>query len=119
MGAAYYRFLVTHLQEGGFALPGAHSDRLILVEVSDLSRHATAFLVDRQARGLSLSTVTFYASALRALQRYLEQWGILAPRRLKVEHLRTHLLRISWRRNAGTVHAIRRFGIGQTIQSRL
>jgi len=78
--------------------------RLHLVRQSDLARDVTAFIVDRQARGLSLRTVEYYASELRCWQAYLEARGLCRVQDLAPDHLRQYLLHLQESRNAGGVH---------------
>lgn len=64
----------------------------------------TAFIVDRQARGLSLRTVQYYGSELRYWQAYLETRGLGQIQDLTADHVRQYLLCLQDTRNAGGVH---------------
>jgi hypothetical protein len=55
-----------------------NSQRTLLLSppVSTLRREVQAFLIDRQARGLSPGTVSYYADKLEPLLAYLEAAGV-------------------------------------------
>jgi site-specific recombinase XerD len=78
--------------------------RLRLVARSTLDRDVTAFLVDRQARGLSTGTVEFYAKKLRYLQAYLERRGVQHVQDATPPLLREYILDLSKHLNPGGVH---------------
>ena len=78
--------------------------RLHIVGQSDLAHDVTAFIVDRQARGLSLRTVQYYGSELRRWQAYLEARGLGQFQDLTAHHVRQYLLCLQDTRNAGGVH---------------
>ena len=81
------------------------SQLIRLLPGSNLARDVQAFLVDRQARGLSPRTVQFYRDELRGLRQFLEGFGINDVQDLSAGHLRAFLLQLGKTRNPGGVHA--------------
>ncbi len=78
---------------------------LFVLRQSDLARDVTAFVVDRQARGLAARTVEYYSDELRHLQVYLEGRGVRNVQDITADHVRQYLLHLQQRgRNAGGVH---------------
>lgn len=75
---------------------------------SDLKRDISAFLVDREARGLSPRTVSFYREKLGLLAAYLLEHGIADVPQITPDILRCYLLDLGRTHNAGGVHAIYR-----------
>lgn len=71
----------------------------------EFAQDTGAFLIDRQARGLSPRTVDFYDAELRYLRTYLESQGITDVLQVTPNHLRKYLLALSQHRNSGGVHA--------------
>jgi site-specific recombinase XerC len=59
-------------------LPAKNGQRTLRLSdpTTQLRREAHAFLVDRQARGLSPRTVSYYADKLAPLLDYLEAAGV-------------------------------------------
>jgi len=70
-----------------------------------LGRDLSAFLVDRQARGLAPGTVEFYAKKLRYLQTYLESRGVYHILEVTPDLLRQYLLHLGKHHNPGGTHA--------------
>lgn len=64
-----------------------------------------AFLIDRQARGLSNRTIQFYQDELRYLGSFLRQRDVKNVLHITTEVLRRYLLELGQRRNPGGVHA--------------
>ena len=65
----------------------------------------TAFIVDRQARGLSRRSVDYYSDELRYLCAYLEGRGVGRVQDVTADHMRQYLLQLAGRgRNPGGVH---------------
>jgi len=71
----------------------------------DLARDVSAFLIDRQARGLSPRTVDFYRDELANLAEFLKTQGITETAAITPTHLRAFLLDLGKRRNPGGTHA--------------
>ena len=65
-----------------------------LVSQNAFAQDVTAFLIDRQARGLSPRTVGFYRDELRYLLTYLEGQGVTEVLQVTPNLLRKYLL--SW-----------------------
>lgn len=64
-----------------------------------------SFLVDRQAQGLSKSTVKFYKRKLGYLLKFCEEQAVTQVAELTADLLRRYLLELSERHNPGGVHA--------------
>ena len=64
-----------------------------------------AFLVDRQARGLSAGTIAFYGEKLALLQDYLKGQGIRDVCAISAQVVRGYLLDLANDHNPGGVHA--------------
>ena len=79
-----------------------------LVSKSHLASDITAFLVDRQARGLSAGTVEFYRKKLRYVQAYLEARDVPSVQDVTPHLLRRLLIDLGQRLNPGGVHAVYR-----------
>nr|MBC7245420.1 tyrosine-type recombinase/integrase [Chloroflexota bacterium] len=78
---------------------------LSVLRQTELAQDITAFVVDRQARGLSPRTCEYYSKELRHLQAYLEGRGVRRVRDVTADHIRQYLLHLSQRgRNAGGCH---------------
>lgn len=81
-------------------------DHLILLKPrSPLAQDVTAFLVDRQARGLSPRTVDFYRDELRYLQKWAQTLGVTETLALTPDLVRRYLLDLGCARNPGGIHA--------------
>jgi site-specific recombinase XerD len=87
-------------------MPRANNEQLLFIlRQTDLARDVTAFLVDRQARGLSVRTAGYYASELRYLCAYLEGRGVRTIQDVRADHVRQYLVHLSEQgRNPGGVH---------------
>ncbi|KPL23377.1 MAG: hypothetical protein AMJ93_04820, partial [Anaerolineae bacterium SM23_84] len=82
---------------------------LFVLRQSDLGRDVAAFVIDRQARGLSPRTVEYYGSELRHLQAYLEGQGVRGVEDITARHVRRYLLHLADRgRNPGGCHCAHR-----------
>ncbi|MBC7233113.1 MAG: tyrosine-type recombinase/integrase [Chloroflexi bacterium] len=78
---------------------------LFVLRKTELAQGITAFVVDRQARGLSRRTCQYYASELRHWQAYLEARGVHKLQDITADHVRQYLLHLQERgRNPGGVH---------------
>jgi len=77
-------------------------------EKANLDREIDAFLIDRQARGLSPRTVKYYEGKLGLLREYLTTRGIVAVESINAPILRRLLLELSTTHNPGGVHCIYR-----------
>ena len=87
-------------------MSGTKNDQLIrLVPQDEFAQDVDAFLVDRQARGLSPRTVGFYRDELRYLRTYLEGHGVTDALQVTPNLLRKYLLALGEHRNPGGVHA--------------
>ena len=87
-------------------MSGPKNDQLIrLIPQNEFAQDVSAFLVDRQARGLSRRTVQFYRDELRYLRTYLEGQGITDVMQVTPDLLRKYLLALGKHRNSGGVHA--------------
>jgi site-specific recombinase XerD len=75
---------------------------------SSLSREIDAFLIDRQARGLSPRTVEFYRQKLALFQEYLQECGVESVYDITSAILREFLVDASRRHTPGGTHAIYR-----------
>ncbi|MHB0858595.1 MAG: tyrosine-type recombinase/integrase [Anaerolineae bacterium] len=73
-----------------------------------LDREIEAFLIDRQARGLSPRTIDYYAEKLGLLSRFLTEQGISTVEAISAPLLRRYLLQLSRTHKPGGVHAIYR-----------
>lgn len=80
------------------------SQLIFALPKTDLSQGIMAFLIDRQARGLSKRTIRFYRDELRFLQSWLEKRQVLRVKDITADLLRQYLLDLGQRRNAGGVH---------------
>lgn len=81
-------------------------DQLIhLVARTELAQDIGAFLIDREARGLSARTVRFYGDELSYLRGFMEAQGIREVHGATPTHLRQYLLHLSGTRNPGGIHA--------------
>jgi site-specific recombinase XerD len=78
--------------------------RLHIVRQSDLAHDVTAFLVDRQARGLAQRSIDYYSDELRYLCAYLESRGVGRVQDVSADVLRQYLVDLGQRRNPGGVH---------------
>ena len=76
-----------------------------LVPTSPIRRDIVAFLIDRQARGLSPGTVAFYTKKLQYLQNFLQSRGVESVEEVTPTHLRQFLLQLGKTHNPGGVHA--------------
>jgi integrase/recombinase XerD len=86
-----------------------HEGHLIRnIPSTDLPWVLTAYLVDRQARGLSPQTIDYYSDELRKLQTYLEGRGIQHTEDVSADALRQYLLDLGARRSSGGVHCFYR-----------
>jgi site-specific recombinase XerD len=86
-----------------------HGGHLIRnVPSTDLPRVLTAYLVDRQARGLSPQTIEYYSDELRRLQAFLEGYGVQHAEDVTADALRQYRLALSARRDLGGVHCFYR-----------
>ena len=87
-------------------MPRAKIDPLIhFFPHSNFVEMVNAFLVDREARGLSPRTIGFYRDELRYLRTYLEEQRIRDVAEVTADHLRRYLLALKGHRNPGGVHA--------------
>ena len=87
-------------------MSGTKNDQLIrLVPQDEFAQDVDAFLVDRQARGLSPRTVGFYRDELRYLRAYLDGQGVTDALQVTPNLLRKYLLALGEHRNPGGVHA--------------
>jgi len=68
-------------------------------------RDVAAFLIDRQAQGLSSRTLEFYRDELHYLADWLAHQDVTDTLAATPDHLRRYLLGLAERRNAGGVHA--------------
>ncbi|MGQ9595246.1 MAG: site-specific integrase, partial [Anaerolineae bacterium] len=80
-------------------------DQLILLKRSPLDLDIAAFLVDRQARGLSPRTLQFYRDELRYFREWAQVLGVTETLALAPNLLREYLLDLARNRNPGGVHA--------------
>jgi site-specific recombinase XerD len=71
----------------------------------DLARDVSAFLTDRQARGLSPRTADFYRDELANLANFLREQGVTDTEHITAMHLRAVLLHLRTRRSPGGIHA--------------
>ncbi len=87
-------------------MPGAKNDPLIhLIPQNEFVERVNAFLIDREARGLSPRTIGFYRDELRYLQMYLEGQGVDDVLEVTADLLREYILALKGHRNPGGVHA--------------
>lgn len=70
-----------------------------------IQREITAFLIDRQARALSETTILYYQSNLLAFQDYLKSIGVTTIEALTPTHIRTYFIHLSATCNPGGIHA--------------
>ena len=77
---------------------------LRILQKANLAREIDAFLIDRQARGLSPRTVKYYEDKLGLLREYLTTRGIVAVESINAPILRRLLLELSTTHNPGGVH---------------
>jgi integrase/recombinase XerD len=84
-----------------------HKSNLMIqpVPASELAQEIKAFLVDRQARGLSQHTILFYQTQLRYLDDFLAQAGITDVLAVTPHHLRRFILALGETHNPNGVHA--------------
>jgi len=75
---------------------------------SMLRSEIEAFLIDRQARGLSPATLRFYRQKLHTIQRQLEGRGITEIGAISAVAVRTLLVELSRSHNSGGVHGFYR-----------
>jgi site-specific recombinase XerD len=86
-------------------MPEPKRERLLFIlRQTDLARDVTAFVVDRQARGLSQRSVDYYSDELRYLCAYLEGRGVGRVQDVTADMLRQYLVELGQRRNPGGVH---------------
>jgi len=87
-------------------MQGANNERLLFIlRQTDFARDVAAFVVDRQARGLSVRSIKYYRDELRYLTAYLEGRGVRDLHDVTADHLRRYLLHLSEHgRNPGGVH---------------
>jgi site-specific recombinase XerD len=71
---------------------------------TDFELAVGAFVVDRQARALSPSTIRFYREELAHLRAYLEKRGVLSVESVTPGLLRDYLLELGTHRSAGGQH---------------
>ena len=76
-----------------------------LVSADDLAAEVKAFLIDRQARGLSRHTALFYQQQLRRLADFLAQADVTDVLSVTPNHLRRHLLALGETHNPNGIHA--------------
>jgi integrase/recombinase XerD len=88
--------------------------RLFIVRQTELAQDVTAFLIDRQARGLSPKTVEYYACKLRLLQTWLEGQNIRRVQDITANDLRQFLLYLTeTEHNPGGCHCF--FRVSRTF----
>jgi hypothetical protein len=80
----------------------------VLPPASPLTREVQAFLVDRQARGLSPQTVGFYRKKLGLFLASMEAQGAQTVEQVTPERLRLFLLHEAEGRTPGGVHSLYR-----------
>jgi len=78
--------------------------RIHVLPRSELATDIDAFLVDREARGLSPRTVSWYAEKLGILRAYLADNGVTEVLSITPDLLRRFLLHLAESHNAGGVH---------------
>ncbi len=82
------------------------SDQVIhLKSRATLRREVDAFVVDRQARGLSDHTILFYRRELKYLGSFLDKAGVTDIVEITTDLLRRYLLDLGTHRNPGGIHA--------------
>jgi site-specific recombinase XerD len=86
----------------------ASNRRIRLFSPSDLDREIDAFLIDRQARGLSAGSIVFYRQKLDILRRHLESIGVTQVEHITPRILRALLVDYARTHKPGGVHAVYR-----------
>jgi site-specific recombinase XerD len=84
------------------------NQRIRLVSSSALETDIRDFLIDRQARGLSPTTVCWYDGKLRIAQRILASYGIEQVEAVRPTTVRRLLLELGETHNQGGVHGVYR-----------
>jgi integrase/recombinase XerD len=79
--------------------------RTLQIVAGSPSNITGAFLIDRQARGLSSRTVDYYREKLEKFCTYLEDQGVIDLEEVTPDVLRKYFLVIGARSNRGGVHA--------------
>jgi len=82
--------------------------RISPVSESDLSSETRAFLIDRQARGLSPRTIEFYEDKLDIVLGHLARQGVDQVTQIRPIHVRAMLVQLRETHRPGGVHAIYR-----------
>jgi hypothetical protein len=86
-------------------MTATRNDTLLFVVPHDqLSQEIAAFLIDRQARGVSKRTPEFYCEQLSCFARHMETEGIREIESVTATHIRRYLLRLAEYRNPGGIH---------------
>jgi site-specific recombinase XerD len=77
-------------------------------QIRPIDQEVEAFLIDRQARGLSPTTIRFYAQKLAYLRAYTEDHGIAQVEQITAPILRRFLLDFATSHNPWGIHAVYR-----------
>jgi integrase/recombinase XerD len=83
----------------------AHAQGIRLLPRDEISLEVDAFLIDRQARGLSSGTVAFYRKKLTLWHNLFVRMGLSDVQAFTPQHIRRGLLELSEDHRAGGVHA--------------
>lgn len=91
-------------------LPAEKGQRIlrVLTPASPLRREVQAFLIDRQARGLSPRTIAYYAEKIDPLVTFLEGEGVRQVQDITPDDLRRFLLAQGKQRSPGGLHGLYR-----------
>ena len=84
------------------------NQRIRLISRIDLDAEIQAFLIDRQARGLSPATVDYYQEKLGIVHRYLQSLAITRVADIRPTPVRMLLVDLGKTHSPGGVHAIYR-----------
>jgi site-specific recombinase XerC len=84
------------------------NQRIRLVSSSALETDIRDFLIDRQARGLSPRTVSWYGEKLQIVQRFLVSYDIQQIEEIRPTTVRSLLLELGENHNQGCVHGVYR-----------
>ena len=82
----------------------ANRDNLTLVKPSHLTHDVTAFLIAKQAQGVSPRYLDFLRDELRFFGEFLADKGVDAVESVTATHIRQYLIKLGERRNAGGCH---------------
>jgi integrase/recombinase XerD len=83
-----------------------HEQGIRLIPREPIAREIDAFLIDRQARGLSAGTVGFYRKKLHLWCHLFTSLDVHRVEEVSPQHLRQCLLELSETHNPGGVHAL-------------